>query len=218
MIKYAIFDMDGTVFDTERLMRDAWMETGRKWNLDKIGDVYIRIVGRNFETACNLLKMQYGEDFPAKKFFAERMALYFEMIKNSVPVKKGSKELLEYLRSNGIKTALATSSDLYVAKDNLKKAGFTELFDAIVAGDMVKNSKPAPDIFIEAGNRIGADPCETIVCEDAYTGIEAAVSAKMMPIFVEDMLPPIDNIVNQSFAVCSDLLEVIEIIKKENKI
>ena len=217
MIKYAIFDMDGTVLDTERLMRDAWMEMGRKWNLDKIGDVYTRIVGRNFETACNLLKMQYGEDFPAKEFFAERMNLYFEMIKDCVPVKKGSRELLEYLKSNGIKTALATSSDLYVAKNNLKKSRLTEFFDAIVAGDMVKNSKPAPDIFIEAGKRIGADPFETIVCEDAYTGVEAAVAAKMMPIFVEDMLQPIEEIVSQCFAVCNDLFEIIEIVKKENK-
>jgi HAD superfamily hydrolase (TIGR01509 family) len=208
--------MDGTVFDTERLLCDAWYETSKAWSLDEYEEVYNKVIGLNVKKALDILRESYGQDFPAERFFAERMALFFSNIEKEIPLKKGARELLTYLKQNGIKTAIATSSDKAVAERNLEKTGLTDYFDAVIGGDMVSRGKPDPEIFLKAADKISANPEETIVCEDAYTGIAAASSAKMKPVMVIDMLPPTSETESVCFATCNDLLEVLELIKKEN--
>jgi len=218
MIKYVIFDMDGTIFDTERLLGNSWIETGKAWGLDRVEEVYAKVIGRNVKTAYAILREAYGEDFPSEKFFAERMVLFYSMIEKYVPIKKGASELLRFLRENGIKTAIATSSNKSLAVSNLEKTGMTELFDAVVSGDMVKRGKPDPEIFLKAAEKISAKPEETLVCEDSYTGIQAANEAGMMPVLVIDMLPPTSETDKLCFATCNDLCEVEKLIKKENNL
>lgn len=218
MIKYVIFDMDGTLLDTEKVFQRAWNDTGRAWNLDGIEDMYGNIIGRSADTIISMLREKYGTNIDFDKFWCERMTYFTTLVEKDVPLKPGCMEILLFLKENGIKTALATSTPLYITKENLRKTGIDSYFDAVVTSDAVEHGKPAPDIFLEAGRRIGAEASETVVCEDSYNGITAAYAAKMKPVMIPDMLPPTEETEKITYATVDSLFDVIELIEKENNI
>lgn len=216
MIKYVIFDKDGTLIDTEPLFQRSWNEVGEKWGLKDIDKLYCKIIGRSRDTIIRLLEDTYGKEVDCEGFYAERMARARELFEGEIPLKKGALEILQFLRENSIPVAVATSTVLQIAEKNLKKTGLWEYIDAVVTSEMVVDGKPAPDIFLEAARRIGAEKDECIVCEDSYNGIFAAHAAGMKPIMVPDLLPPTLETEALVYKTCDDLLEVIDLIKKEN--
>ena len=218
MIKYVIFDMDGTLIDTEPFYEQSWNETGKRWGVD-IRDMYAEYVcGRPLESIKVTLKERFGENFDSDGFMSERMTLYTQLAKKGLELKAGCREILDFLREHGIPCAVATSTVSDLTYSNLDRVNIRRFFDAVVTGDMVKNGKPSPDIFLEAGRRIGAEAGECIVCEDSYSGIEAASNAKMKPVFIPDRRIPTEETDRLAYATVSSLFEVIELIKKENKI
>ena len=136
--------------------------------------------------------------------------------RDGVPVKEGCFELLEYLKSEGIPCALATSTPMKLVEHNMSVTGIGKYMSAIVTGDMVENGKPSPDIFIEAGRRIGADPAECMVLEDSFNGLRGAKEAGMIPIMIIDGMRPDDEIKNIITAQCESLFEVLDTVKKIN--
>lgn len=218
MIKYVIFDMDGTLIDTEPFYEQSWNETGKRWGVE-VRDMYAEYVcGRSIENVKNTLKERFGENFDSERFMSERMTLYAQLAEKGLALKVGCREILDFLREHGIPCAVATSTVSDLTYSNLDRVNIRRFFDAVVTGDMVKNGKPSPDIFLEAGRRIGAEAGECIVCEDSYSGIEAASNAKMKPVFIPDRRIPTEETDRLAYATVSSLFEVIELIKKENKI
>ena len=217
MIKYIIFDKDGTLLDTEPIFKRAWVEVGEKWGLENIAEMYPSIMGNNDEFIIQKLYAIYP-DKDCRAYYNERMDRIMELLEEEIPLMTGCKEILEFAKANGIKIAVATSTTLKKAEKNLKKVGIWHYFDVIVTGDMVERSKPAPDIFLEAGRRIGASKDECIICEDSYNGIKAAHASGMRPIFIPDMLKSTEETDKLAYKTCTDLFDVIELIKNENKI
>ena len=218
MIKYVIFDMDGTLLDTEPLYEKSWVDIGEKWGLEGMAEKYPLIVGRSIESICSMMKEWFGEDFDASGFFEERMKCFVELIGKEIPLKDGCMELLEFLKRQSIPMAIATSTPMYITSSNMQKTGIGKYADAVVTAEAVKNGKPAPDIFLEAARRIGADPLYTVVCEDSINGICGAHRAAMKPIMVVDRLVPTKETEELCYAICNSLFDVMELIKKENKI
>lgn len=216
MIKYVIFDMDGTLLDTEPLFEKSWNDIGEKWGFEGIDKLYCQIVGRSADTIIELLEKIYGKEKDCRKFFEERMQYFTTLVENGVPMKTGCIELLSFLKEQNISMALATSTPMYITGTNLKKTGIGEYLNAVVTSEMVERGKPAPDIFIEAGRRIGAKKEECIVCEDSYNGITAAHAAGMLPVMIPDILPPTEETDRLAYATCKSLFDVIDLIKKEN--
>ena len=206
--------MDGTLLDTERYFRDAWIETSKRWGLSNSEEFYVYVAGRPVHTVKNRFMETYeksADEFDA--FVKERVSAVVEMLKIKIPVKPYCFELLDFLRDNGIKMALATSTAMYITGRNMDMTGIGEYMDHIVTGEMIKNGKPAPDIFLEAARRLGADPCECAVIEDSYNGLRGAHAAGMQAIMIVDCQEPNEETHSLTVAECDSLLGVLEVIK-----
>ena len=218
MIKYAVFDMDGTLFDTERLFKEAWYQASEKMNLFDVERIYNSITGTSLDTTREIFEKEYGDSADFDVFIEDRMNIFLDMIREDVPIKKGCFELLDFLRAQGIPCAVATSTHISITGSNLKRTGVDKYMDAVVTSADVEHGKPAPDIFLEAAKRIGACAEECIVLEDSNNGIRGAYAAGMMPIMIIDGVQPADDVKDKIFAKCDSMLDVIDIVKRENKI
>ena len=206
-----IFDMDGVIFDSERLVVECWVETAAKYNISDIEEACRECVGINATATREKMKLRYGQDFSYDEYKAEMSALFHSRYgEGRLPMKKGIKELLVFLKENDIRIALASSTREAVVKQELKDAGLLEYFDAVICGDMVSRSKPAPDIFLKAAECLQIAPERCYVIEDSYNGIRAAHSAHMRPLMVPDMLPQTKEMEELSEYILPSLIEVKE--------
>lgn len=219
MIKYVIFDKDGTLIDTEPLFYKSWYTVGEKWGLSGMRENYYpNIAGKSVVLSKKFLKETYGDDFDSEGFMTLRLAMVGEMLKGDIPLKSGCSEILRFLREQGIKIAIATSTVKDIALPNIKRLGLYEKADAIVCGDEVERGKPDPDIFLEAGRRIGAIHEETLVVGDSSFDMIGGYRAGMRPIMVIDHNPPSEEAKPLCYKVFDSLFEVIDLVKEENEI
>ena len=215
MEKAFIFDMDGTLFDTEMLTQEGLRAISRKHGeRDDIDEFYPTTCGLTVSNAKLLYYDFYGENYP----FYERREEIRQWIKeyiaeNGIPIKKGAKELLTYLKEKGYKIALATSTTRASAEKHIKAAGFEKYFDVTVCGDEIENSKPHPEIFLTAAEKLGVSPEFCYVAEDSYFGVESGVAAGMKVFMIPDMRPPREKEKNTAYKICQDLEEVIDYIE-----
>lgn len=201
-----IFDMDGIIFDSERLVLDCWERLGEKYGIPDIGEVFMRCIGTNRVRTRQIVDEHYGKTFPYEKFSAESSALFHEMTeKEGLPIKAGVREILTYLREEKIPLGLASSTRIAVVTQELKDAGLYEYFQTVVGGDLLENSKPAPDIYLMTCERMRVLPEKTYAIEDSYNGIRSAYSAGLHSVMVPDMLPATEEMRNLSEAVFKDL-------------
>ena len=219
MINTVIFDMDGVIFDTERLAHRCWLEVARQNGIKDMDKIYPSIIGCNRSRAAETLLNYYGKNFPMEDFLQEHTRRTFNRYIDTygVPIKAGVTELLMFLKTNGYMTALASSSDRAIVEKELKSADIYKYFDKIVCGDEVTHSKPDPEIFLKAVSALKSQKRESMVIEDSYNGLQAAVSAGVTAVMVPDMLPPTEELIGAGVKVFPNLLSV-KIALKENKI
>lgn len=217
--KGIIFDMDGLMFDTERLGYDRVFGVVEKFGYTMLNNILDKTIGVNKKTAIEIFKNYFGEDFPAEEILIEKRRLVNEYLeKNGVPIKPGLLELLDYLDKYKIKKVVATSSYRKVAENILKKAGVYDRFDDIVCGDEVQKSKPEPDIFLKALEKLNLSVDEVIILEDSRMGILAAHRANIKSIMVPDILPADEETQKLYYAECKSLLEVKNLLIKQRLI
>ncbi len=213
----AVFDMDGLMFDSERLVFEIWRdmlaEDGYDFNLN----IFRKTMGLRRDESEKVYKSVYGENFDYESRKNQSRAVFkSRILKDGVPVKKGLFELLDFLKKNNIKMAVATSTSAETAHWAIKLSGAYDYFDAFVCGNEVPNGKPAPDVFLKAAEKIGVPPKECAAFEDSINGIKAAYEAGMFAIMVPDLIQPDDVTKNLASAVCKSLDEAIPILKRIN--
>lgn len=209
-----IFDMDGTLFDTERLSFSLWKKILKKYGYVMSKELYVSLMGRKRKDSIKILVENYGEGLPLEQIYKEKDGETLKYIyEKGVPVKIGVHELLEFLNDNGYKIALATSTNRKKAIDLLERAGIKDQFRVIICGDDVINSKPSPEIFLKAAEKLQVDPTKCIVLEDSPAGIRAAYNGGMMGINIPDLKEPDEEIEKLSYRVYSSLLDVREHLK-----
>ena len=217
-MKAVIFDMDGVIFDSERLVLEGWLELGKKYGIPDIDKVFPKCIGSNAVASKQIFLDYYGEDFPYDTYKQETSADYHAKYDGGrLPMKRGIKELLQFLKENGYHIGLASSTRYEVVRQQLEDAGILPYFETLTCGDMVKKSKPEPDIFLKAAETLGVNPQDCIVIEDSYNGIRAASRACMFPIMVPDMIAPDEEMEQLAKAIFSDLFEVRDFLSKKKE-
>lgn len=185
-----VFDADGTLFDTERLGYWAWEEAGRQMGFPQAADCYPEVVGRGRGDVLALLPRLLGPDFPHEPFLALRAKLATErMEQEGVPVKEGAREVLEFLQSRKMPLALATSTYYERTMYRLDRSGLGRYFQAVVTGDQVAQSKPDPEIYRVACQRLGVSPARAAAVEDSPNGVRSALGAGMAAVMIPDLIP-----------------------------
>lgn len=210
VIKGLVFDMDGLLFDSERIVQRSWNAAGDDLGYPDIGGHIYHTVGFNRARREIYFKGVYGEDFPHDEF-QEKAAVHFLEIVNreGMPVKPGARELLSFAKDQGLRLGVATSSSSDYAADNLKNAGLYDYFDGFIYGNMVTRSKPDKEIYEKACRIIGVDPKEAVALEDAPSGIASAYAAGLRPVMVPDLVKPDEETLKKVWLVRTSLLEVI---------
>ena len=196
-VQAVIFDMDGVIFDSERLVIECWEVVAAKHNVPDIVEICMRVQGNNREETGKRFREKYGKDFPYEAYKKEVAALFRERYgEGRLPL------------------ALASSTRSDIVKLEMAEANLLPYFDAVLGGDMVPRSKPEPDIFLAAAAALQAEPKCCYVLEDSYNGIRAAYRAGMHPIMVPDMQKPTEEIRGIAEVVVGDLSAALEYLQE----
>ncbi len=218
MIRAVLFDMDGTLIDTEPLYRVLWKRAIEEmgWTLD-FERFFQRVSGMNVQDMRAACLEMYGERFPFDEIRARRREYLSEWLTtNTPPLKAGVAQILPMLREMGIKLAVATSSGEAYARGLLRQTGIDPWFDAYVTGDMVERGKPDPEIFLRAAQMLGVAPEECIVAEDSKNGILAGHAAGMKTVMIPDLMPATEELIPLLWARIDSLEELPTLIEKFN--
>ena len=207
--KAVIFDMDGVIFDTERVYLEIWKSVFEKYGYKMTKELYITVMGTGRKNVIKTFLENFGDDLPIEKMYEEKDNQLFYIIENQgIPLKKGVKELFSMLKEKNYKIALATSAKRDRVEKQIKDKWLKESFDAIVCGDDVEKGKPSPDIFLKAAKEIDVEPEDCFVVEDSPAGIKAAFSGGMKGIHVEDLKVADEDILKYCQKSFKDLQEV----------
>ncbi len=178
-IKGLVFDMDGLLFDSERVVQKSWNEVGRQMGFgERFGDHIYHTIGFNVVRREEYFKEHVSPDFPMEEFTENTRRIYHRIMEeDGVDRKPGAEALLKYAKEHGYRLALATSSRELHAQLLLKKYGLFDYFDGAVYGNMVSAGKPDPEIYLKCLEQLGLSGEQCIVVEDSAYGIEAAKRA-----------------------------------------
>ncbi len=215
-IKGAIFDMDGLMLDTEKLLVRFWRESAEEYGYNMTDENVFSIRSLSRKYSVPFLKGIFGEEFPFNEVRSRRISLMNEYIdRYGFEVKKGLFELLEYLKNNNYRIAVATATDRERAESYLKKIDAYRYFDSVICGDMVKNGKPEPDIYLTACGELRLPAEECVAFEDSPNGIKSAYSAGCKVVMIPDLTQPDDDIIPLLNGVYESLDKAIEFFGKE---
>ncbi len=212
-IKAVLFDLDGTLTDTEKFYQKAWPEALRHFGYEVSDDFALefRSLGRPF--APLRFREMFGEDFDYQAVREYRKLLVEDIIReNGIPLKPGARQILGWLRENGILTALVTANNFGRAERYLKKIDLFDCFDKIICANMVEKGKPAPDIYAYACRELKLDPGETFAVEDSPNGVTSAYLAGCNVIMVPDLTEPDEELSRKLYRRVDELMDIKDLI------
>lgn len=212
-IQAVLFDLDGTLIDTERFYRICWPQAvaAHGYEMSDEQALSMRSLGRPFAPAR--LKEWFGQDLDYEAVRNTRKQLMEEMIaREGIDVKPGAEELLRFLHQRGITAAVVTATDLERAGRYLQQVGLKDCFDRIISATQVKQGKPAPDIYEFACRELGVAPEHCIAVEDSPNGVRSAYGAGCKVIMVPDQTQPDEDLAKCLLASVPGLAEIVKFV------
>ena len=216
MIEAIVFDMDGLLFDTERLCMQAWDYAGERLGIGRAGYMALRTLGMTLPAAQQVWRETFGDYFDQEAFLRyskDYLEQYYR--EHPVPVKPGAKELLAALRGTPYRLAVASSSSADTVRHHLNDAGMLEDFPVVISGDQVTCSKPDPEIYLRACEALHAAPADCLALEDSRNGLHAAARAGCRPVMIPDLWQPDEETKALLFARLDSLHEVLPLLRKQ---
>lgn len=208
-----VFDMDGLLFNTEAIYRDAAIAVAREAGYHLPLDFYLATIGLPGEATRARFAEQFGTGFDFDSFWTTSAQRFREVTAAQLYLKDGVAELLDLLDELQLPRAIATSSRHEDARHHLDAHGLRGRIQTIVAhGDYVQG-KPNPDPFLTAADRLGVDPALCLALEDSHNGVRAASRAGMMTVMIPDLLLPNAEMEDLCICIARDLHEVCGLIR-----
>ena len=190
-VKGIVFDMDGVLIDSEPVYQHAWQTTAREMGYEIPDDLQRSLIGLNETVSYRRLTEALGPGFPIDDFHESWPALWEKSLEEGALNRKpGLDDVFHFVASRSLTYAIATSSDRQRTHVSLCAVDLRERFDTMVTGDEIENGKPAPDIYLEAAQRLGVEPANLVAIEDSDHGVMAAASAGMRVIQIPDLTTP----------------------------
>lgn len=214
-VEALVFDMDGLIFDSEKVVQRSWNKAGQEMGYGNVGEHIYHTLGMNVVSRKAYFLEHIDPQFPHEEFTARTREIFREIVeKEGLAMKPGVRELILLAKEKGLKLAVATSSRRDYASRNLKEAGIYDYFDGFVFGDMVTHSKPFPEIYEKACEAIGVKPEESIAFEDAPAGVCAAAAAGLHVVIVPDLVQPPEEIEELAWMKVNSLEEMLPVIRE----
>ena len=214
MKRGAIFDMDGTLFDTEKFYVKAWTELADFFGVERVQTLGIEMSGMNREQALLVLAKYYPQ-VDGQKYFDKVIETVSACMETDIELLPGAREILDYCRAQKVLMSVASGSPRSAIEKNLRRTGIREYFTAVVGGDEILNGKPAPDIFLLAAEQLNLSPAECYVFEDSFNGIISAHRAGCVPVMIPNQLEPSDDIRKLCAGVYKNFFEAQNAIERQ---
>lgn len=209
-----LFDMDGTLFDTEKHYQWAWRKAiaDAGYELDASEVLKLRSLGAPYNVAQ--FQEWFGEEVDYRAIRQERVDLMKDMLVHEIPLKPQVPQTLEKLRQMGYSMAVVTATAQEQAVSNLKLAGLLPFFDHVISASMVKRGKPAPDVYLYACEVLGVQPENCYAVEDSPNGVMSAHAAGCRTIMIPDLSQPDAELSRLLYRKLDTFGELINILKK----
>lgn len=214
MIKLVIFDVDGTLVDSEVVFVKAAIKNMEVNGYNIPMSAIMGIIGQNRIAGRKLIESTQDDSFDYDKYIKDYEKIRSEILENEpLKLKKGALNILNYCKEHNIKMAIATSTYKEKQVKVLTNLGIIDYFDYMVFGDEIINSKPAPDIYLKVYEHYNLDKDEMIIYEDSNNGILSGYNAGIKVVYIKDIVDVKEDTLALCYKQVKDLDEGIEILK-----
>ena len=208
--KAVVFDLDGTLIDSEALVLDAYMAAASAHRVPFTHEQFLTLVGHNREVSERRMLEYFGPDFPMQDFYASVAAYVGD---RHAPLKDGALEMMDELDARATPYALATSSGPGWVEKHFNAHRLGHRFRGVVTREDVKHGKPHPESYLKATTMLAHLPADIVAFEDSPTGAASAHAAGLMTILIPDLIQPDEETRGRALHVAKSMRDVLELLK-----
>ncbi|MBY6195665.1 HAD family hydrolase [Vibrio hangzhouensis] len=215
MVTALLFDMDGLIFDTEKITKRSWQYAANQMGFELTDEFYQGFIGVQDAECETMLSEYWGDEFDLKHYRQIRDKHLHAARRSGIDFKPGFHDLFQSAKAHKLKLALVTSSHLPDVQQNFSNTDYLSQFDLIVTAEDIKHGKPRPDCYIMACEKLGLNPNECLVLEDSNNGMKAGKDAGCLAAMIPDITAPTQEIVDRADYMFQSLEQLTELLRQK---